>query len=242
MADTIQSPDHGRPRQPAGRPAARAAQRRKSTYPYWFLLPGGVIFVVFFLVPTVIAFYFSLTRWTLFDRSSSGSTTTGSSSTSRRWSRGSTHTLIYAVVTSGLKVVLGMAARGAADRPDHRPRLHALGRVLPGPGQHDRRRPDLPGADGPDRRGDQRRRSASSASPDPAWLTDPQWALLSVAFVDVWKGVGLATVIYIAGILSIPGEYYEAAKSRRRKRVAAVPAHHPAAGQPGDRRRSSSCR
>jgi raffinose/stachyose/melibiose transport system permease protein len=46
----------------------------------------------------------------------------------------------------------------------------------------------------------------------PAWLTDPGYALLSVALVDVWKGVGLATVIYIAGIVSIPGEYFEAAK------------------------------
>jgi raffinose/stachyose/melibiose transport system permease protein len=34
---------------------------------------------------------------------------------------------------------------------------------------------------------------------------------VSVALVDVWKGVGLATVIYIAGILSIPQECYEAA-------------------------------
>src|SRR5262249_30594241 len=44
----------------------------------------------------------------------------------------------------------------------------------------------------------------------PDWLGDPSTALLSVAMVDVWKGVGLATVIYIAGILSIPSEYYEA--------------------------------
>ena len=46
----------------------------------------------------------------------------------------------------------------------------------------------------------------------PAWLVDPAWALMSVALVDVWKGVGLATVIYIAGIVSIPQEYFEAAK------------------------------
>src|SRR5688572_1819365 len=46
----------------------------------------------------------------------------------------------------------------------------------------------------------------------PAWLTDPSYALLSVALVDVWKGVGLATLIYIAGIVSIPGEYFEAAR------------------------------
>src|ERR671912_610790 len=44
----------------------------------------------------------------------------------------------------------------------------------------------------------------------PAWLVDPKFALLSVALVDVWKGVGLATVIFIAGIVSIPREYFEA--------------------------------
>ena len=45
----------------------------------------------------------------------------------------------------------------------------------------------------------------------PGWLTDPHLALLSVALVDVWKGVGIATVIYMAGLVSIPQEYYEAA-------------------------------
>lgn len=44
----------------------------------------------------------------------------------------------------------------------------------------------------------------------PDWLGNTKLALLSVAFVDVWKGVGFATVIFVAGILSIPEEYYEA--------------------------------
>ena len=39
----------------------------------------------------------------------------------------------------------------------------------------------------------------------------PSLRLASVALVDVWKGVGLATVIYIAGLASIPRDYYEAA-------------------------------
>ena len=43
------------------------------------------------------------------------------------------------------------------------------------------------------------------------WLTDPRLALFSVILVDVWKGVGIATVIYMAGLVSIPQEYYEAA-------------------------------
>ena len=51
--------------------------------------------------------------------------------------------------------------------------------------------------------------------PGPGWLTDPHLALFSVALVDVWKGVGLATVIYMAGLVSIPQDYYEAAADRR---------------------------
>jgi raffinose/stachyose/melibiose transport system permease protein len=46
----------------------------------------------------------------------------------------------------------------------------------------------------------------------PAWLTDPQIALLSIAMVDVWKGVGIAMVIFIAGIVSIPEQYNEAVR------------------------------
>ena len=46
----------------------------------------------------------------------------------------------------------------------------------------------------------------------PAWLIDTDIALLSVALVDVWKGVGIALVIFIAGILSIPEEYSDAAR------------------------------
>ena len=45
----------------------------------------------------------------------------------------------------------------------------------------------------------------------PGWLVDPNLLpLLSVSFVDVWKGVGMATVIYMAGLAAIPQEYYEA--------------------------------
>jgi raffinose/stachyose/melibiose transport system permease protein len=46
----------------------------------------------------------------------------------------------------------------------------------------------------------------------PGWLTDPSTALLTVAGVDVWMGLGIATLIYIAGIVAIPKEYFEAAR------------------------------
>ena len=58
---TSTSPGALAPPQPAKR------RRMKSPYPTWFFIPAGVFYVVLFLVPTIASFYFSLTRWTLFD-------------------------------------------------------------------------------------------------------------------------------------------------------------------------------
>ncbi len=44
------------------------------------------------------------------------------------------------------------------------------------------------------------------------WLTSPDWAIFSVMAVTVWKGLGYYMVIYLAGLQSIPGELYEAAR------------------------------
>lgn len=43
------------------------------------------------------------------------------------------------------------------------------------------------------------------------WLTDPKSSLLSLIIVSIWKGVGYNTLIFIAGLQSIPGDIYEAA-------------------------------
>nr|WP_227833532.1 sugar ABC transporter permease [Nocardia macrotermitis] len=44
------------------------------------------------------------------------------------------------------------------------------------------------------------------------WLSDPDWALVSLSIVTVWKGVPFATVILLAAMQAIPEELYEAAK------------------------------
>ena len=43
------------------------------------------------------------------------------------------------------------------------------------------------------------------------WLGNTDIALYSVILTDVWKGVGVATVIFIAGMQSIDKTFYEAA-------------------------------
>ena len=44
-----------------------------------------------------------------------------------------------------------------------------------------------------------------------AWLGDPTWALWTIFVVLVWQFSGLAMVMYLAGLQSIPDELYEAA-------------------------------
>lgn len=44
------------------------------------------------------------------------------------------------------------------------------------------------------------------------WLTDPEWALVSLSIVTVWKSVPFATVILLAAMQGVPETLYEAAK------------------------------
>lgn len=44
------------------------------------------------------------------------------------------------------------------------------------------------------------------------WLIDPDIALYSVIGVDSWKGIGYIMVILLAGLQTIPRDYYEAAE------------------------------
>lgn len=182
-----------------------------SAYPLWFYIPAGIIFIVFFLFPTIASLFFSLTRWTLFDATFIGLDNYSQFFKEPFLFQGLRNSLIYGVVTSGLKVVLGMllgvfltsqiVARDYLRSVVFFPVLVSTVGVgitftaLMHPTQgFINESLELLGVKGP------------------AWLTDPRFALLSVALVDVWKGLGLATVIYIAGINAIPREYYEASE------------------------------
>jgi multiple sugar transport system permease protein len=46
----------------------------------------------------------------------------------------------------------------------------------------------------------------------PYWLSDPNTALFAIAVVSVWSSVGYNMVILLAGMQTIPRDYYEAAE------------------------------
>jgi putative aldouronate transport system permease protein len=44
------------------------------------------------------------------------------------------------------------------------------------------------------------------------WYSEPQYWYAILVFLSVWKGLGYFTIIYLAGMLNISPEYYEAAR------------------------------
>jgi raffinose/stachyose/melibiose transport system permease protein len=189
----------------------RRARKRHNPYPLWFHIPGAVLFVVLFAVPTFASFYFSLTRWTLFDTEFIGLENYKLFFTEPMMITGFVNTFIYGVATSAAKVVLGLAlgilltsqiiARGYLRSVVFFPVLvSTIGvgitfKILLDPFG-----------------GLVNRVLAWFGIPGPGWFTDPDLALWTIIGVDIWKGVGIATLIFIAGLVAIPQEYYEAAK------------------------------
>ncbi|ABC93245.1 sugar ABC transporter permease [Rhizobium sp. S9] len=184
---------------------------RKSPYPLWFFIPAAIIYGVLFLFPTISSLWYSLTRWDLSTAQFIGLENFQQFFSEPFLVKGLVNTLIYAVTTSGLKTVCGLLlavlltsnifARGFLRTLVFFPVLvSTIGigitfTVMMHP-----------------TKGIINVTLETLGMPGPGWLTNPALALFSVALVDVWKGVGLATLIFIAGLAAISPDYYEAAR------------------------------
>ena len=181
-------------------------------YPTWFFLPAAIIYGVLFLLPTFASLYFSLTRWTLFESEFIGLQNFIQFFKEPFLVKGLINTVIFGFTTSGLKVVLGLLLAVLLTSPRILARGYLRAVVF---------FPVLVSTIGVGITFTVLMHPTSGAInetlvmfglPKVGWLTNPNMALISVALVDVWRGVGLATVIYIAGIASISPEYYEASR------------------------------
>lgn len=183
---------------------------KKKIYSTWFLVPSALIFGVFFLFPLVSSLFYSLTVWDFKTFTFVGLDNFKMFFSEKSLNTSLIHTLIYAFLSSGLKVIFAFfiaifltsairtkdflrsvvffpnlvstIAVGITFAALMHPTKGLFNQILTSIG--------LSGVD---------------------WLGNTHLALYSVILTDVWKGVSIATVIYIAGIQSIDKTYYEAA-------------------------------
>lgn len=205
---------------------------KRKIYSNWFFVPAMIIFTVFFIAPLIMGFYFSLTVWDF-----NGATFVGLDNYKMFFSERSLNisiknTLIYAVLTSGLKTVLSffiavfltseIKTKNMIRSIVFFPNL--VSAIVVGitfstfmnysKGIFNKIIEFLGGS-----------------SVD--WLGNPSIALYSVIGTDVWKGLSIATVIFVSGIVSIDKTYYEAASidganSWQKLKSITVPLYRPA--------------
>ncbi len=182
----------------------------KKIYSMWFLVPSLVIFSIFFLIPLVTSLFYSMTVWDFKTYTFVGLDNFKMFFSERSLNIGIKNTLIYAFLTSSMKVIIAFflavfltskirtknllrsivffpnlvstIAVGITFAALMHPTKGLFNLVL---------------------------HTLGFEKVD--WLGNTSIALFSVIFTDIWKGVGVATVIYIAGIQSIDKTYYEAA-------------------------------
>lgn len=181
----------------------------KKIYTGWLAVPGILIYVIIFVIPTFASFYFAMTTWNLKTSTFIGLENFMTFFTMANTKSALINTALYAFLTCFLKVGLGLLiAWYLCQRVKSAGYLKvilffptllgnvvvaiAFEKLLASGGLVNQ----FVGLFG--------------AAPV-KWLTDGSIALFTCIIIDVWKGIGTAMLIYVAGISSIPQTYFEAA-------------------------------
>ena len=80
------------------------------------------------------------------------------------------------------------------------------------------------------------------SGPEQGWLGTPDVALYTVFVVLTWKYLGLAVLLFLAGLQGVPDELVRGRPDRRRLVVADPAPDHPAAARPDHPHLGASCR
>ena len=197
----------------ASAPRSAASRTRRRAGWIWFALPSLVLVVLFFLIPFVLNLPFAFSSWSGY---SNDIRFTGFANWILLWRSGTLSnaiiiTLVYAVIAMVIQNVVALSLANALRETT---RANAFFRslfflpvlisplaagyiwraiVAPNGVLNDAIGVFVPGF-------------------DLAWLGDPVAALVTVAFIDAWKWSGIATLVYIAGLNSIPASLLEAAE------------------------------
>lgn len=184
---------------------------KEKIYKRTLMLPAAVIYIIIFIIPTFSSFFFSFTRWTLKDWEWIGLDNFISFFQEPSLFIGIKNTLFYGFATCGMKVTIalllallltqGWKIEGYLRTLVFFPAIistMAVGLIFKS-FMHPTN-------------GIINQALAVFGIEKIYWLTDKNLAMFSVALVDVWAGLGTATLMYIAGIKAIDHTYVEAAR------------------------------
>jgi raffinose/stachyose/melibiose transport system permease protein len=181
------------------------------SYPYTMLIPGLLLFFVFFIAPTFVGIYYSFQYWDLFTSRFAGLDNFISILTNEELKTALPNTIIFAVITTVFKICFGLILALFLNK--HLRSTNYLRTIFFLPAVLNNVAVGL----------------IFSAVLYPTgilngflqvigldslalnWLTDTKLAIYSVSFIEVWKWTGFTMIIFLAGLQSISKDCYEAA-------------------------------
>lgn len=189
--------------------------KKNTMYPYSMVVPSIVVYTAFFILPILAAFALSFTRWNIediFHPKFIGIENFQYLFSHKLFLLSLKNTFIFALATTVLKTVFGLLLALAATKPllsrmylrsiFYLPSILssvAVGLIFTAIFQME---------------GGTLNQFISVFIKDfkHDWLGDTGTAMISVIFTEVWRWSGFVMSIFIAGLIGIPTEYYEASR------------------------------
>jgi raffinose/stachyose/melibiose transport system permease protein len=196
------------------RPGRRPRSRSRSNQPWWFALPALAVCGLFFLLPNLLNFVYPFTNWSAFhsDIGFVGLSNFNSILHDGSMARDIRITVEYAVLVALFQNGFGLLLALLLERDTRFNRVFRAVFFLPvlisalAVGYIFRALLAQDGAL------NSLLTSVGGGSVDTAWLGSPTWTLVVVTLIHGWKWMGLAMLIYLAGLKSMPEDVLEAAR------------------------------
>ncbi|HST81907.1 MAG TPA: sugar ABC transporter permease [Kineosporiaceae bacterium] len=212
VSPPVSAPDQHAPRNASRRSAGR--RRGSANHPLTFLVPAFAMIVIFFVVPTVMNFIYPFTNWSAFKP---GIQSAGLSNFRDIINDGTLVsslkiTLIYAVLVALFQNLFGLGLALLLERDTRVNRFARALFFLPvlmsalavGYVFQAMLKPD----------GALNSVLSTLLGHEVAveWLGSTTWTIVTIALVHAWKWMGLAMLVYLAGLKTIPEDLQEAAR------------------------------
>lgn len=202
----------------APRPAVkrRHLSRHEGRTAWLFLLPTIVVIVLFTVIPAIAAFAFSFTDLGLADMRDPfsvefvGFDTFASVLSNADFQRSILNTAIFVVIGVPATIVMGFTIAVLLNsgirrlRPVYRAAVYipVIANIVAA---------SIIWKYALSYNGPVNEALAGLGIEGPNWLGDPAWGVTSVILLTVWRNVGTAMVLFLAGLQAVPEEVYEAA-------------------------------
>ncbi|AXG76487.1 carbohydrate ABC transporter permease [Streptomyces paludis] len=208
MADTAIRTRRAAPPPAGGQKRAGRLPRAAVHHPWWFALPAVAVFVAFFLVPNLLNFYYPFTNWSSYhpDIAFTGLDNFRTIADDGSLLRSLRTTLLYAALAALFQNGFGLGLALLLEEDSRFNRFFRAVFFLPvlisalAVGYVFQALLDQDGA------------LNSALGTDIPWLGSTTWTVVVVSVIHGWKWMGLAMLIYLAGLKGIPGDMLEAAK------------------------------